>query len=82
MTFALHATDPEGQPVVLALSRSDADLYDATKAGDFRRVGKFEIGTYIKVTDQTTGEQWEVASAPCGLGCHCAAVARRENPIQ
>lgn len=40
-----------------------------------RRVARYEVGPFFRVTD-VNGVEWDVASAPCGLGCHCAAVIR------
>ncbi|MCC6798295.1 MAG: hypothetical protein IT366_24490 [Candidatus Hydrogenedentes bacterium] len=33
-------------------------------------------GWTAKVTDRSTGKRYQVESAPCGLGCHCDAIAR------
>lgn len=60
--------------VCLELSHGDAQRVDAER----NRQGKLkrhEIGPWVDVLDQASGELWRIASAPCGLGCHCASVA-------
>lgn len=71
----LHATDEHGRNVTLELGEGDCERVD--EARNRETVGRLAIGEYVPVTDAETDERWEVASAPCGLGCHCAAVARR-----
>lgn len=40
-------------------------------------LGRYELGEWISLIDTETGDIWDVATAPCGLGCRCAAVAKR-----
>jgi hypothetical protein len=61
--------------VRLAISALDAARIDAVRENE--KPGPYDIGLYVTVTDVPTGVQWEIASAPCGAGCHCAATARR-----
>lgn len=79
-TVKLYCFDREigGDPhaVILDLSREDSEAFDRQKEDEYRDLGRYEVGRYIDVTDQSTGRRWRVASAPCGLGCHCAAVAQ------
>lgn len=42
---------------------------------EFRTLGRHQVGTFLEIAD-TSGKRWDVASAPCGFGCHCAAVIR------
>jgi len=71
---ALAGGDPYA--IILHLSDEDARLVDAMRNAD-ENVGTWEIGGYVNVTDQATGDRYEVATAPCGSPCHCAAVAKR-----
>jgi hypothetical protein len=77
MRMVLHAFAGEqgtdAHEVKLDLSRQDVQRYYAQKARE--RVGRYDFGKYVEVTDQQTGERWKIASAPCGEACHCAAVA-------
>lgn len=64
--------------VRLAISHIDAARVDAVREAEAKRhLGAYDTGTYVQVTDVPTGIVWEIASAPCGAGCHCAATARR-----
>lgn len=66
----------EGNPhaVVLELDEIDYARLDAARREEL--LGVHEIGTWVRVTDRETGREYEVASAPCGAPCRCAAVAR------
>jgi hypothetical protein len=61
--------------VQIELSPDDADRVRAEREAE-PRPGRYALGVFVEVTDQQDGKRWKVASAPCGLGCHCAAVAR------
>lgn len=39
-------------------------------------IDKDATGSWVLVKDRNTMQRVEIASAPCGHGCHCAAVAR------
>lgn len=73
---AVRAADGDPHAVVLELSPEDHRKFGDQR--DRERVSRYEIGKYVSVTDTDTGERWRVASAPCGIGCHCAAVAEKE----
>lgn len=68
-------TGSDPHAIVLMLNREDRRRWDTTREAEWRSLSVYETGTFVEVTDQTTGKRWKVASAPCGLGCHCAAVA-------
>jgi hypothetical protein len=71
--FTLHCYDekPEGDPhaIKIELDSSDADRFRLVEVGPHR--GEL----WVEVSDLRSGRRFFVASAPCGLGCHCAAVA-------
>lgn len=67
----------ESDTIQLELSGEDAARYDSVSRTE--RVGRRTVGTFVLVTDRLTGRRFKLASAPCGLGCHCAAVAA---PVQ
>lgn len=71
--FTLYCYDTEsgGDPhaVEIALDSSDAERWGLAEAGPQR--GEL----WVQVADLRSGRRFFVASAPCGLGCHCAAVA-------
>lgn len=66
-----------GDSHAIVLDVSPEDRHRLMMAEEnFRRPNHWMwIGPYVTVTDIPTGESWRVASAPCGTGCHCAAVA-------
>lgn len=81
-TLALYCYDGDqdglrgpSNAVVLHLSVEDYQLH--FNADEKLHVGTHAIGRYVEVTDQATGKRYNVASAPCGSGCHCAAIAER-----
>lgn len=78
-TVTLYAHDGElgDNPHALVLELSLADVERFEEATEKRRIPRNGLGPFVAVTDLTTGARYEIASAPCGSGCHCAALARR-----
>lgn len=79
LVFGFDAADPglsDPHAVVIALSEHDADRWQAVQDRE-HPAPEASIGSYVRVTDLRTGDPVEVATAPCGLGCHCAAIVRR-----
>jgi len=71
-----HLGDPHA--VKLLLDSDDWRKYQAQRREDVESgLSPTAIGQFVAVIDAETGDRWEVATAPCGLGCHCAAIARR-----
>jgi hypothetical protein len=67
-------TDGDAHRVQLELDEDDhAVAWDALAAA--RGLGDDETGEWVRVTDQTTGKDYYVASVACGAACHCAAQA-------
>lgn len=74
--FSMTGNDPH--EVQIELSPEDVARWEERKRLD-RELGlarTWSYGGWITVTDQDTGDEWEVRAAPCGLGCRCAAQAR------
>lgn len=70
----IRITGKDPHELVLELSVDDAQrVGDATVSA--RSLPNYAIGPIVRITDLTDGREYSVASAPCGLGCHCAAVA-------
>lgn len=65
--------DPHAR--VIEISRETYQGIKEAQAAEWRSLNRYEIGDFIVIQD-VHGVEWEVASAPCGLGCHCAAVIR------
>lgn len=68
---ALHQGDPHA--VKVDLSAAEARRLQAAREND-PEPRRYELGTFHTVT-ATDGTLWRVATAPCSLACHCAAVA-------
>lgn len=64
--------DPHG--IILELSDEDSGAYNATYDKD-ERLSRSMYGTPVVVTHQGDGRRYVLRSAPCGLGCRCAAQA-------
>lgn len=76
MKLYAYAVEPKGDPhaVIINVSEDDGQAFDDRRQAE--DVGREDIGDFMEVTDILTGDRWEVASAPCGSACRCAAVAR------
>lgn len=85
MASKLYAFDgPEaifdGDPhaIQIVLSETDATKWRKHKlAENDLYLGRWDVGTWLSVVDADTGDHWRIATAPCGQGCRCAAVAVR-----
>jgi hypothetical protein len=79
IAYPVHCYDSElgGNPHALVLQLDHGDWLKYQLQKQRERPPMFSVGTPVEVTDQESGERYELASAPCGLGCHCAAVAVR-----
>jgi hypothetical protein len=73
----------DGMPIVLELDSRDEQAWEERERKDAELFGrtKWAVGPWITVTDGMTGQKWDVRTAPCGLGCRCAAEARVHEPI-
>lgn len=60
--------------VVLHLNAEDVLAWNQQRAKE-TRLPRHATGMFVPVTDQATGKRYMVATAPCGIGCRCAAVA-------
>lgn len=60
---------------VIEISRETYREIKEAQAAEWRSINRYEVGDFVLIQD-LNGVEWEVASAPCGLGCHCAAVIR------
>lgn len=68
-----------GGTIEIELAAADAERVQAACERE-RRPGRHALGEFHEVTDQLSGDRFEIASAPCGLGCHCALLAKRTGP--
>lgn len=66
-------SDPHGR--IIEISPGTAAIIDAFREEERRGLSRWEIGGFLSITD-IHGAHWEVASAPCGQQCHCAAIIR------
>lgn len=57
-------------------TRSDTRLHLHVSREDIAKIGRGHWGP-VDVTDLDSGARLRVRSAPCGGGCHCAAVVMR-----
>jgi hypothetical protein len=69
--------DPHAR--IIELSRGTAMIVQTFQEEERHGLGRWEVGGFVTVKD-VTGTSWEVASAPCGQPCHCAAIIRRAVP--
>jgi hypothetical protein len=69
--YSEHGNNPH--EIVLTLSTEDIKKYADTKNDE---LDEGEYGQWITVHDNVTDKDYEIRSAPCGLGCRCAAQAR------
>jgi len=60
---------------VLQITDTDAAAWYAVREREDTRLPQYALGTPVVVTDQLTGERFALQTAPCGLGCRCAADA-------
>lgn len=81
MTLTLYCydgitgTDPHA--LQIELSQEDVQFISRIREVEEPKLRPTHFGTFCNVTDQATGRRYKVATAPCGLGCHCASVAVR-----
>jgi len=66
---------PDEPELVIELTGEDLLRWDVVRRAE--RVSRHRVGSFVVVTDQLTGDEYKVATAPCGLSCHCWAVAVR-----
>ena len=67
--------------VVIAIGRDDAVRWQAAEDRLAHNIGRYDRGPWVTVTDFNTGERYDLRSAPCGLGCRCAAELRPALPV-
>lgn len=79
MTTTLYCYDglegTDSHAVQIELSQTDIQFMNRIRERDEPTLRTDHYGTFCNVTDQRTGVRYKVATAPCGLGCHCASVA-------
>lgn len=68
---------PTGNPhaIILEISAEDNARWIAVREKEDHRLGRFECGSPVVVTNLTDNHQYVLRTAPCGEGCRCAAVA-------
>lgn len=71
-----YAGEDRSNPHAVVLELDEVDIARVNEVREREKPRTYENGTFVAVTDQATGARYEVASAPCGLGCHCAMTAR------
>lgn len=70
--------DPHGR--IIEIDDETAALLDGFREEEFRHLGRYDVGKFVPIKD-VYGVEWEVASAPCGAGCHCAAIIRQRERL-
>lgn len=61
---------------IIEIDESAMHLLDVARDVERRYLTRWEVGTFVPIED-IHGVEWEVASAPCGSPCHCAAIIRK-----
>jgi hypothetical protein len=70
-----NGTDPHG--IILTLDADDWNAWVRVREQEDDRLKQYAHGTPVPVTNQKDGERYMLRTAPCGLGCRCAAEATR-----
>ena len=68
---AFYAGDPDHTVVIEIDGEDEAKWYAARETET--RLGEFQYGRPVAVTDRKTGLEYVLRSAPCGSRCRCAA---------
>lgn len=65
--------DPHALQLLISTEDSERVAEQFARETDLK---PYESGEWFRVTDQSTGREWEIRTAPCERSCRCACDAR------